>query len=174
MAKEVRPTSFVDDRIDLLAGDKEGSCVVIEIKRGSHKFHLLQALSYAAMVSKWPQDRIVTEYSSLVGKATEEGTDYIEQFLNVDVETLNTSQRVLLLAENFDYEVLVTAEWLSEKLIWTSVATELVCPPMEPQHSSHAPAFIQRQNLSNMRFVAVGLASLTDGQIGRWVCCLGK
>ena len=115
IGEEVRPTDFVDDRIDLLAIDKEGSSVVIEIKRGSHKFHLLQALSYAAMVSKWPQDRIITEYSSLVGKPTEEGTDDIEQFLNVDAETLNTSQRVLLLAENFDYEVLVTAEWLSEK-----------------------------------------------------------
>ena len=115
VGEEVRPTDFVDDRIDLLAIDKEGSCVVIEIKKGSHKFHLLQALSYAAMVAKWPQDRIVTEYSLLVSKATDEGTDDIEQFLNVDIETLNTSQRVLLLAENFDYEVLVTAEWLSEK-----------------------------------------------------------
>lgn len=115
IGEEVRPTDFVDDRIDLLAIDKEGSSVVIEIKRGSHKFHLLQALSYAAMVSKWSRDRIVTEYSSLVGKATEAGTEDIEEFLNVDVETLNVSQRVLLLAENFDYEVLVTAEWLSEK-----------------------------------------------------------
>jgi hypothetical protein len=115
IGEEVRQTDFVDDRIDLLAIDKEGSSVVIEIKRGSHKFHLLQALSYAAMVSKWSRDRIVTEYSSLVGKATEAATEDIEEFLNVDVETLNVSQRVLLLAENFDYEVLVTAEWLSEK-----------------------------------------------------------
>ena len=114
IGEEVRPTDFVDDRIDLLAIDQEGAGVIIEIKRGSHKFHLLQALSYAAMVSKWPQDRILTEYCSLVGKAADEGTDDIEQFLNVDIENLNGSQRVFLLAENFDYEVLVTAEWLSE------------------------------------------------------------
>ncbi len=114
IGEEVRPTDFVDDRIDLLAIDQEGTGVIIEIKRGSHKFHLLQALSYAAMVSKWSRDRILMEYCSLAGKTAEEGTDEIEQFLNVDMESINDSQRILLLAENFDYEVLVTAEWLSE------------------------------------------------------------
>lgn len=118
IGEEVRPTDVVDDRIDLLAIDQEGAAVIIEIKRGSHKFHLLQALSYAAMVSKWPGDRILSEYRSLVSKTADEGTNDIEQFINADIETLNDSQRsqrVFLLAENFDYEVLVTAEWLSER-----------------------------------------------------------
>jgi hypothetical protein len=31
-----------------------------------------------------------------------------------DIETINRNQRIVLLAEAFDYEVLVTAEWLIE------------------------------------------------------------
>jgi hypothetical protein len=39
-----------------------------------------------------------------------------------DVETVNRSQRVVLLAEAFDYEVLVTAEWL-----WEGYAVDIRC-----------------------------------------------
>jgi hypothetical protein len=49
--------------------------------------------------------------SKPVGEAEEE----IEQFLLEDIGDLNQSQRILLLAEDFDYEVLVTAEWLTEQ-----------------------------------------------------------
>ncbi len=111
---EVQPTEFVEDRIDLLAIDQQGSLVVIELKRGSHKLHLLQALTYASMVSKWEHDRIITERQRLAGLSEEEAEEEIEQFLVQDVANLNDSQRTILVAEDFDYEVLVTAEWLSE------------------------------------------------------------
>lgn len=111
---EVRPADFVEDRIDLLAIDQQGSLVVIELKRGSHKLHLLQALAYASMVSKWEQDRIIAERQRLAGLSEEEVEEEVEQFLVQDVANLNDSQRIILIAEDFDYEVLVTAEWLSE------------------------------------------------------------
>lgn len=111
---EVRPTEFVEDRIDLLAVDQQGSLVVLELKRGSHKLHLLQGLAYASMVSKWENDRIVTEYQRFAGLSVEEAEEEIEQFLLQDVANLNDSQRIILIAEDFEYEVLVTAEWLSE------------------------------------------------------------
>ena len=50
IGREVRPSDAVPDRMDLLAIDEEGSGVVIELKRGSNKLQLLQAISYAGML----------------------------------------------------------------------------------------------------------------------------
>ncbi|MFC1735516.1 hypothetical protein ACFL1X_05325 [Candidatus Hydrogenedentota bacterium] len=114
VGEEIRPDDFVDDRIDLLAIDQDGATVILELKRGSNKLQLLQALSYAAMVSKWEGERVVEERHQLVSKSLEETEEEIEKFLSEDMESLNSYQRVILLAEDFDYEVLVCAEWLTE------------------------------------------------------------
>ena len=114
IGEEVRPAEFVEDRIDLLAVDQQGSLVIIELKRGSHKLHLLQALAYASMVSKWERDRIVAERQRFAGLSEDEAEGEIDDFLLQDAGSLNDSQRIILVAEDFEYEVLVTAEWLSE------------------------------------------------------------
>ena len=114
VGEEVRPATFVDDRIDLLAVDQQGSLVVIELKRGSHKLQLLQALAYAGMVSQWEHEQIVAQRQKFVSLAEEEAEEEIEQFLLEDVANLNDTQRIILIAEDFEYEVLVTAEWLTE------------------------------------------------------------
>lgn len=114
LGDEIRPTDFVEDRIDLLAVDQQGSLVVIELKRGSHKLQLLQALSYASMISKWEQSKIVSQRHQFAGLSEEDAEEEIEQFLLQDIANLNDSQRIILVAEDYDYEVLVTAEWLSE------------------------------------------------------------
>lgn len=115
IGEEVRPSPAVADRIDLLAIDDEGAAVIIELKRGSDKLQLLQSLTYAAMIAKWDADRFVKELARSNGtdaSAEEEMAD----FLGDAAAALNSRQRIMLLAEEFDYTVLVTAEWLSEKL----------------------------------------------------------
>jgi hypothetical protein len=114
IGEEIRPTNDVDDRIDLLAIDSQGAAVVVELKRGTHKLHLLQALGYASMVSKWESSRFGDEYSSSTGKSHDAAEEELEDFLDEDA-VLNGAQRIILLAEDFEHEVLVTAEWLSEK-----------------------------------------------------------
>jgi len=111
---EVRPTEFVADRIDLLAVDQQGAAVVMELKRGSDKLQLLQALSYASMIADWDAERLVGERTRFAGKSAEEAEEEIEQFLLEDIGELNGTQRIVLLANDYDYEVLVTAKWLNE------------------------------------------------------------
>ncbi|TKJ33058.1 MAG: hypothetical protein CEE38_21505 [Planctomycetes bacterium B3_Pla] len=115
VGEEVCPTDVVDDRIDLLSVDKDAAAVIIEIKRGNDRLQLLQALSYAAMVSKWEPQQLIDGLSILSGVSAEEAQEQIEEFLDTDMSALNQRQRIVLLAEAFDFEVLATAEWLSEQ-----------------------------------------------------------
>lgn len=108
LGKEVVPSKNVQDRIDLLAVDKEGTCVVVELKRGNHKLHMLQAISYAGMVSQWGPDDFVRMLSETQQEA-------LSDFLEVDVDDLNKQQRIILIAEGYDYALLISVEWLNQQ-----------------------------------------------------------
>lgn len=114
IGEETRPAEFVNDRIDLLAIDQQGATVTMELKRGTDKLQLLQALSYASMVADWDGDQLVGERSCLAGESKEQARETIEEFLLEDIGELGETQRVILLAEDYDYEVLKTAKWLTE------------------------------------------------------------
>ena len=107
IGKEVEPSKNVQDRIDLLAVDKEGTTVVIELKRGNHKLHMLQAISYAGMISPWELD----DFLQLLDDDQQEA---LSDFLEVDRKVINRQQRIILVAEAYDYALLIGAEWLSE------------------------------------------------------------
>jgi hypothetical protein len=113
IGEEVQPTDFVADRIDLLAVDSEGVIVIIEIKRSADRLQLLQAIPYAGMISRWTDEKLREQYRSFSNLPFDEPNRRLSEFLGPSV-LLNQKQRVLLLAEEFDYEVLVAAEWLSE------------------------------------------------------------
>jgi len=115
IGEEVTPTDFVEDRIDLLAVDQQGSLVVLELKRKANKFQLLQAIAYAAMVAKWDPGQVINAAAEFSGKSDDEATNQLEAFMTEQIEELNLSQRLILIAEGFDYEVMVAAEWLTEK-----------------------------------------------------------
>jgi hypothetical protein len=115
IGQEVRPSDAVLDRIDILAVDELGSAVVMELKRGTHKLHLLQAVSYAGMVSRWTGDQFVETLSSR-GQATDDARASIEEHtVGLDITNINQSQRIILIAEEFDPALLIAAEWLHEK-----------------------------------------------------------
>ena len=107
--KEVEPSKTVQDRIDLLAVDRDGNAVVIELKRGNDKLHLLQVISYAGMISGWSFEEMIDQLK------TEERCDALKEFLRGNAESFNQRQRLILVAEAFDYAVLVAAKWLAEQ-----------------------------------------------------------
>jgi hypothetical protein len=115
VGEEVNPTDVVDNRIDLLAVDKDAASVIIELKRGNNRLHLLQAMTYAAMLSQWQPLGLINNLSSFAHISSEEAKEKIESFIDEELSALNQNQRIILLAEDFDYEVLATAEWLTEK-----------------------------------------------------------
>jgi hypothetical protein len=108
IAKENRPSDDVEDRIDLLALDKEGQAVILELKRGNHKLQMFQAISYAGMIANWQPEDFLSCLDA-------DKQDKLMDFLEVEKEEINRHQRIILIAEAFDYSVLVGAEWLTEK-----------------------------------------------------------
>jgi hypothetical protein len=75
---------------------------------GNHKLQMFQAISYAGMVATWAPDDFV---DCLDPDKQEKLTDFLE----VEKEEINRHQRIILIAEAFDYSVLVGAEWLTDK-----------------------------------------------------------
>ncbi len=65
------------------------------------------------MISKWELQQLIDSLSVLGSMPTEEAQEQIEEYLDVDLSALNQQQRIILLAEAFDFEVLAAAEWLS-------------------------------------------------------------
>ena len=108
LGKEVSPSQTVQDRIDILAIDPDGTLVIVELKRGSNKLQMLQAVSYAGMIARWSADDV----RNLV---TAEQWDALTDFLDVDTDDMNRSQRLLLVAERYDFALLAGAEWLNEQ-----------------------------------------------------------
>jgi hypothetical protein len=108
LGTEIKPASdMVGDRIDVLAADQDGTIIVIELKRGGNKLLLLQGISYAAMIAKWQPDQFCE-------RLREDRYRELQQSLDEGAR-INGAQRIVLVADAFEYEVLTTAEWLLEK-----------------------------------------------------------
>jgi hypothetical protein len=114
IGQEVRPWENVPDRIDILAVDDQGKSVIIELKRGTHKLQLLQAISYAGMIARWEGDKFVETLAQTSKQPLDEARSDIEEHIT-ELSALNQSQRIILIAEDFDPAVLISAEWLHEK-----------------------------------------------------------
>jgi hypothetical protein len=69
------------------------------------------------MIAKWTADDVIDLFTQSRGKSEEDAREELENFLEQDSSSLNQEQRIMLFAEDFDYEVLVAAEWLTEKKV---------------------------------------------------------
>ncbi|SCL28991.1 hypothetical protein [Micromonospora inyonensis] len=109
-------------RIDLLAIDKAGHLVVIELKRTDDGGHMeLQALRYAAMVSAMSFDEVVAAYEAhLVRTRPDDEVDARAELLgwldvgdNDDTPIVSSDVRIILVSADFGRELTTAVLWLN-------------------------------------------------------------
>lgn len=112
------------DRLDLLALDRRGSLVVVELKRdGLASYADLQALRYAAMVSAMTVERLLPyfvyyqqKYLGQADATADRAREQIQEFIteNDAFEELSNRPRIILCSENFSTELTTTVLWLNQ------------------------------------------------------------
>jgi len=102
-------------RLDLLAIDKDGRLVVIEIKRSNIDRNIdWQAIKYASFSSNFLGDEIFRIYSEYLNVSAIEASEKIAEFLNVDINDLNKEQRIILVSLDFHSDVISAVLWLRD------------------------------------------------------------
>lgn len=121
ISEEFSEWSGSQRRIDLLAIDKEGNLVVIELKRTETGEHMeLQALRYAAMVSTLTFSRATEIYQKyLVSIGSEENAEAnLIEFLGWEEpqeDDFGLDVRIILVSANFSKELTTSVMWLNER-----------------------------------------------------------
>src|SRR5690606_7668255 len=101
-------------RIDLLAIDKTGHLVVIELKRTDDGGHMeLQALRYAAMISSLDFTDVVEAYARHCARlrpgedidARAELTNFLDQADDDDEPVISSDVRIVLVSADFGREI---------------------------------------------------------------------
>lgn len=107
-------------RIDLLAIDKVGRLVVIELKRTDDGGHMeLQALRYAAMIAAMSFDEVVSTYEAhLARTAPDTDADALGTLLSWldvagEVPAISSDVRIMLVSADFGRELTTTVLWLN-------------------------------------------------------------
>ena len=103
---------------DLLALDKNGNLVIIELKKDdSGKDIYWQAITYAANFSEFSHSDIIDMYDKYLenlGNADSNPKDRIEEFVEEDIEKMNQKQRLILVSKEFHPDVLRAVLWLRD------------------------------------------------------------
>ncbi|MBT2663920.1 DUF91 domain-containing protein [Bacillus sp. ISL-4] len=115
----------VNERLDLLAIDKEGNVVIIEVKRDATGSNVdFQALKYASYCARLSPHDILETYEEYVkvNSAVTNAKDELMEFLEVEIEEelnniLNNSQRIIIVGKDIDKRILSVCTWLYENSI---------------------------------------------------------
>ena len=116
-------------RLDLLAIDRKGNLVVIELKRDFSGSSVdWQAIKYASYCSAFTDDEILTTYQTYLDKKEihKNAKEEIENFINDEIEALNQEQRIFLVSREFHSDVASAVLWLNEK------GLDITCIKIDP------------------------------------------
>lgn len=102
--------------MDLLAIDKSGNIIIIELKRDKlPREALAQAIDYASDVAYWSIEKISETCTKFNGKSLEDTLS--DTFQEIDLESINVneSQRIILVGFAIESSLERMIEWLSDK-----------------------------------------------------------
>lgn len=114
IGEELSPCEDSKKRLDLLALDKSGKLVVIELKRNDDGFHMdLQAIRYASMIRLFSIQDVIRHYQDYTqGNAQEDITDFLDQEIDkLDFDNI----RIILVNQDFSRELTNSVLWLNEQ-----------------------------------------------------------
>lgn len=106
-------------RLDILAVDRTGKLVVIELKRDvADKFIDLQAIHYAAYCSTHTLEDVIEIRAEYTNKSKEDVEIEIQNFIkNEDFTDFDDQPRIILVANEFKEETLAAVLWLRDSEI---------------------------------------------------------
>lgn len=116
--KEYDGFNDTNERLDLLALDKDGGLVIIENKLDDTGRHVVwQALKYTSYCSTLTTDQIIKLYQEYLNKYSigEDANELLFEFLDWEDDELllnNKDQRIIFVANNYRKEVTSTVLWL--------------------------------------------------------------
>ncbi|MFZ5881905.1 MAG: endonuclease NucS domain-containing protein [Chloroflexota bacterium] len=109
-----RQTMTKSGPLDLLAIDKQGNVVIVELKRDAlPREALVQAIDYASDVAEWGVEILSEICTKYTGKSLEE--QLIENFPDIDLENIaiNEVQRIFLVGFGIEGSLERMVNWLS-------------------------------------------------------------
>jgi hypothetical protein len=109
-----RQTHTKSGPLDLLAIDKQGNVVIIELKRTSlPREALVQAIDYASDVAEWSVEKLSEICTKYTGKSLEE--QFTESFPDTNLENIdiNEIQRIYLVGFGIEGSLERMVNWLS-------------------------------------------------------------
>jgi hypothetical protein len=125
-------------RLDLLCIDKRASLVVVELKRDDSGTDVeWQAIKYASFCSSFLSDEIYQLYARYLDSSEYEAQKKIEEFIAEDIEDLNQSQRIILVSNEFNSEVISAVLWLRD------FGVDIECVRLGPYTDSNNELFIK-------------------------------
>lgn len=124
-------------RLDLLAVDRQGVLVIIELKRDDSGSDVeWQAIKYTSYCSSLTQDDIFKHFAEYIGGDASEARDKIEEFIDTEIEDLNEKQRMILVSKEFHSEVASAVLWLREYEV------DIECVRLSPHLDENQNLFI--------------------------------
>ncbi len=118
ISKEFSRFDVTKERLDLLAVDKEGRLVIIELKRDDSGTDAhWQAIKYASYFHAAKEEDIIGIFAKYRKDGSpEDAASELERHLGADdLSGLNNAQRIILVSHRFAPEVTSAALWLNEQ-----------------------------------------------------------